>query len=136
MILTDTGPLVALINKNDGNHVRCLNTSKQLSKDALLTTWPCFTEAMFLLFQAGGYPAQAELWRWRAGGRLVLHNLSGSEIERMSMLMNQYRDRPMDLADASLIAIAESLSLKTIYTLDSDFYIYRLMNGSVLDCIP
>lgn len=52
MILTDTGPLVALINRNDPNHIVCLAAAKRLPQGPLLTTWPCLTEAMHLLFQA------------------------------------------------------------------------------------
>ena len=136
MTLTDTGPLVALVNKNDPNHRRCLDATKRLSAGPLVTTWPCFTEAMYLLFQAGGYPAQAELWRWRTAGRLVLHDLTGNEVDRMASLMDKYNDRPMDLADASLVATAERLGARHIFTLDSDFHIYRLADGSVLDCVP
>lgn len=136
MTLTDTGPLVALINKNDSNHRRCLDTAKRLPAGPLVTTWPCFTEAMYLVFQAGGYPAQAELWRWRTAGRLILHDLAGEEIDRMATLMDKYQDRPMDLADASLIAAAGRLGMQRIFTLDSDFHIYRLADGSALECIP
>lgn len=136
MTLTDTGPLIAFVNKNDPNHRRCLDTAKRLPAGPLVTTWPCFTEAMYLVFQAGGYPAQAELWRWRTAGRLSLHDLTGEEVDRMAALMEKYKDRPMDLADASLIAAAERLGLRRIFTLDSDFYIYRLLDGSALECIP
>jgi len=134
--LTDTGPLVALVNKNDPNHRRCLDATKRLPAEPLVTTWPCFTEAMYLVFQAGSYLAQAELWRWRTAGRLVLHDLTEDEIARMAALMDKYKDRPMDLADASLVAAAERLGMQRIFTLDSDFYIYRLADGSALECIP
>ena len=136
MILTDTGPLVALVNKNDPNHGRSLDATKRLPAEPLVTTWPCFTEAMYLVFQAGGYPAQAELWRWRTTGRLTLHDLTGNEIDRMVALMDKYKDRPMDLADASLVVAAERLGVQRIFTLDSDFSIYRLADGSALECIP
>ena len=91
---------------------------------------------MYLVFQAGSYLAQAELWRWRTAGRLVLHDLTEDEIARMAALMDKYKDRPMDLADASLVAAAERLGMQRIFTLDSDFYIYRLADGSALECIP
>ena len=136
MTLTDTGPLLALVNKNDPNHLGCVNATKRLRAGPLVTTWPCFTEAMYLAFQAGGYPAQAELWRWRTAGRLVLHDLTGEEMDRMAVLMDKYRDRPMDLADASLVAAAERLGMRHIFTLDSDFHIYRLVDASALECIP
>ena len=68
-------------------------------------------------------------------GKLVLHDLTASELERMITLMAKYHDTPMDLADASLVAVAESLHLKDIFSFDSDFYIYRLANGSVLNIL-
>ena len=53
----------------------------------------------------------------------------------MAALMRQYSDTPMDLADASLIAVAESQSLRRVFTLDGDFYIYRLADGSALEIV-
>ncbi len=49
MTLTDTGPLVALINRRDPNHARCLAVTRLLPNESLVTSWPCFTEAMYLL---------------------------------------------------------------------------------------
>lgn len=135
MNLTDTGPLVALVNKNDPNHAACLSASKRLPFGPLLTVWPCFTEAMYLSHRAGGYPAQAALWQLRTAGRLVLHDLTPADADRMAALMQKYRDTPMDLADAALVAAAESLSLSHIFTLDSDFYVYRLVDGSAVEVI-
>jgi predicted nucleic acid-binding protein len=54
----------------------------------------------------------------------------------MAALMAQYRDTPMDLADASLVAVAESLRLRRVFTIDSDFYVYRLADGSALEVLP
>ena len=42
----------------------------------------------------------------------------------MQELMLQYKDTPMDIADAALVSAAESLGYTSIFTLDSDFYIY------------
>ncbi|MEM8638031.1 MAG: PIN domain nuclease [Cyanobacteria bacterium P01_G01_bin.54] len=136
MNLTDTGPLVALINQNDPNHAACVTAIGRLPNAPLLTTWPCFTEAMYLLFRAGGFPAQSALWRLRSTGRLQLHPLTDTEIDRMMVLMETYSDRPMDLADASIVAAAEHLEIRRLFTLDRDFYIYRLTDGSTLEVVP
>ena len=66
---------------------------------------------MYLLGATGGYPYQAELWKLRTGGRLSLQDLTHAETDRMDALMEKYQDTPMDLADASLVVAAESLSL-------------------------
>jgi uncharacterized protein len=134
--LTDTGPLVALLDRSDAHHRACADALKQLPPGVLLTTWPCFTEAMYLAGEAGGHRYQAVLWEMRAMGRLVLQDLSSSEADRMAALMDKYRDAPMDVADASLVAVAESRSLRRIFTVDRHFRIYRLRDGSMLEMIP
>ena len=53
-----------------------------------------------------------------------------------AQLMEQYRDTPMDLADASLVATAEVLNLRRIFTLDSDFYVYRINNTGAFEVAP
>ena len=94
----------------------------------MLTTWPAFTEAMHLLGRIGGWPLQRNLWQFVEDGTLVFHANSTDEQLRMRNLMEQYRDRPMDLADASLVATAEARKDKRIFTIDGDFYIYQF-NG-------
>jgi len=41
----------------------------------------------------------------------------------------------MDLADATLVALAEERQLTRIFSIDSDFYTYRV-NGREFDVIP
>ena len=135
-MLIDTGPLVALADRNDRNHVTCVGTAKLLPADPLVTTWPCFTEAMYLLFRAGGYPAQCRLWQLRSANSLVLLDLSASDVDRIISLMDKYHDTPMDLADASLVATAERMGTKRVFTLDGDFRIYRLSDGSAFEIVP
>ena len=136
MTLTDTGPLVALINAADQHHARCAAALAALPAGPLLTTWPCFTEAMHLLWRDGGYRYQTTLWDMYRGERLILHELTAAEILRMTQLMEQYRDTPMALADASLVATAETLSLRGVFTVDRQFYVYRLGDGAALEVVP
>ena len=136
MILTDAGPLIALLTPSDPYHARCTALTRNLQSEAMLTTWVCFTEAMYFLGETGGYRLQKDLWNLQSNGRLALHILSEPEMRRMQALMDQYRDTPMDLANASLIAIAESLGLRQVFTTDSDFFVYRLTDGSALEVVP
>jgi predicted nucleic acid-binding protein len=127
--------MVALVDADDPNHDPCLAVARRLPAQPLLTTWPCFTEAMYLLGSVGGYRYQAPLWQlWRTQ-RLLLHDLTFAELQRVPTLMEKYQDRPMDLADASLLVVAESLSLRQIFSIDSDFYIYRLADGTALEVL-
>ncbi len=71
----------------------------------------------------------------RRGGKLLLLELTQAETDRMDILMNTYQNVPMDLADASLVAVAESRALKRIFTVDDDFYVYCLHDGTVLEVV-
>jgi predicted nucleic acid-binding protein len=68
--------------------------------------------------------------------RLVVADLSRSAVERSARLMNQYADRPMDLADATLVAYAEEHGHRRIFTLDADFQVYRLRGRQKFETIP
>jgi uncharacterized protein len=50
--------------------------------------------------------------------------------------MERYADCPMDLADATLVVLAEERGISRIFTLDSDFHIYRINGRKRFDLIP
>jgi uncharacterized protein len=50
--------------------------------------------------------------------------------------MKKYRDVPMDLADASLVALAKERGLRRVFTIDRDFGIYRLDGGTPFEVVP
>jgi uncharacterized protein len=135
MTLCDASPLIALINQGDNNHQRCVDILPSLSAP-LITTCACFTEAMYLLGRYGSWLAQQELWGYVSDEILVISHHTSDELTRMETLMEQYRDVPMDLADASLVAIAEVLNQRQIFTLDRDFYIYRFCGNQSFEVVP
>jgi predicted nucleic acid-binding protein len=135
MTLTDTGPLVALVDTGDDYNTVCEAQLPILSLP-LVAPWPCFTEAMHLLNRAGGGAAQDELWEFVTRGFLIIHAPSEAEQARMRELMMKFRDTPMDLADAAVVAAAEALNAVRVFSIDSDFYVYRLADGTVLEVIP
>ena len=135
MTLTDAGPLIAIIDADEPDHAACLDVLDEAPLP-LVTTWPAFTEAMYLLARAGGINGQRALWRLVQTDRLVIADLSHSAVERSATLMDQYADRPMDLADATLVAYAEEQRLRTIFTLDADFAVYRLRGRQRFETIP
>jgi len=133
--LCDTSPLVALINRKDNNHGRAVATLGTL-KGSLLTTWPCVAEAMHLLNNYGRWPTQDELWGYLEDGLVDVHESNQAERARMRKLMEQYRSTPMDLGDASLVAVAEVLNLSHIFTFDTDFYVYQIGGKKPFEVIP
>lgn len=135
MILCDTGPLVALIDADDKNHQACVSALSTLSAP-LLTTWPCLTEAMYLLGEYGGHTDQEKLWELVERGIVRIHSSSDEERVRIRALMRKYKDTPMSLADASLVTAAEVLGVSRIFTTDSDFRIYRISGKKPFDIVP
>ena len=98
MTLTDAGPLVALLDRDEPDHARCVERLQALSSP-MLTTWPAFTEAMYLVGDGLGWRGQEALWRILQRGDLRLAEAGASTVDRMERLMSKYRDVPMDLAD-------------------------------------
>lgn len=135
--LTDTSPLFALVDAKSQprESMRCRVLLPALPKP-LVTTWPCLSEAMHLTGREGGWSMQKLLARYLTTGFLHLHTPSSDETIRILQLMEQYSDRPMDLADTSLIALAETAGYTRIFSLDSDFYVYRLTDGMALEVVP
>ena len=70
---------------------------------------------MYFLGNLGGWRGQEALWRFVNENTLLLHTSSSTEISRIEELMEKYQDVPMDLADASLVALAETTGLKKVY---------------------
>ena len=127
MILTDTGPLVALFNRADGAHGGCVDTFKDID-EPIATTLPVLTEAFHLLGPTGN--STAALMDFIARGGLKVIFFDEDALMRALELMVQYADAPMDFADASLVTAAEMHSLQKIFTIDrGDFNTYRIRRG-------
>ena len=135
MILMDSSVLYALIDEQQPKHTLCHQTLNQI-RSPLITTLPCLTEAMYFAYKAGGGMLQRRLWEMLAEGFFSLYFQNEMEVSQMMALMETYHDRPMDFADASLMATAHTLNIRTVFTLDSDFYIYRFRDNGTFNVIP
>lgn len=122
-VLVDAGPLVAILDQGDPQHAACVAVLKTL-RDPLVTVWPAFTEAMYLL--GSSWRGQKALWSRVETEALTLAPLDEGDAPRMRELMEKYSDLPMDLADAALVRVAEREHLTRIFTLDRrHFSVYR-----------
>jgi predicted nucleic acid-binding protein len=134
-MLIDAGPLVSLCDRKQPTHSKCQAVLQATSVPSI-STWACFVEAMYLVGRIGGFPLQAHLWGLLDREILRLHEHDDTERKQMAELMDRYRNVPMDLADASLVAVAKSLDDLRIFTLDSDFRVYRLADGRAFEIVP
>jgi len=133
--LVDAGPLVALIDADEADHHTCVLALRQIDLP-LVTTWPAFTEAMYLLSRVGGAAGRQALWRLVFSDRLEIADLDRAGLKRSAALMDKYADRPMDLADATLVALAEIRNQRRIFTLDADFTIYKIQGRTRFEILP
>ncbi len=60
----------------------------------------------------------------RREGRLILLDITATEADYMDGLMAKYKNVPMDLADASKVAVADKRGIRQVFTIDGDFFIY------------
>ncbi len=134
MIAIDTGPIVALFDKDDDKHRLCTDIFKGI-REPLITTWPVLTEAFYLLnFSAG---AQDNLWEFIERGAVSAYHIDAAMMKVCRKLMSKYKDLPMDLADATLVAMADIEKLTTVFTLDhKDFRIYSIGHGKHFKLLP
>jgi len=132
-VLVDAGPLIALLDRGDVHHQGCVDALEGM-RGPLLTVWPAFTEAMYLLNFSRD--AQTALWEMVECEALDIAPLDRDDAPRMKALMRKYRDLPMDLADAALVRVAERDKIQKIFTLDRrHFRVYR-PSGITLSIVP
>ncbi len=129
MIIIDTGFWLALANKKDKFHPKARQIFQELKNEQFITTWPVITETCYLLQKRVGVNTQKALINKIATGQISIFQLNSSHCPRIENLMEKYRDLPMDLADASLVILAEELDESQILSVDyRDFNTYRWKN--------
>lgn len=125
MILADTGFWLALANRRDRHHEQACSWLEAL-REPLVTTWPVMTETCHLLLHRLGANSQLRFVTSCADGAFGVFPLQREDVVRITQLMEKYSDRPMDLADASLVLLAEHLGHGRILSTDErDFHAYR-----------
>lgn len=133
-ILVDTGPLVAILSSEDEHHALCVNLLREMP-GPLLSCWPVMTEAAWLLRKSPR--AVQQLLRSLNGRFIDLLPLAGAEAEGVAALMKRYEDMHPQLADVTLVYLANREKIETIFTLDHrDFSIYRLRRRGTFRIVP
>ncbi|MDH3590105.1 MAG: PIN domain-containing protein [Gammaproteobacteria bacterium] len=129
--LLDTGPIIAYLDPRDPFHAPVTQQLGQFS-GRLCTTSAVITEAMHFVAPSRNGPEL--LAGFAATANLETYDLSQSAaLTEAALLMQKYRDTPMDYADATLLLLAEHLEIKSIATLDRrGFSAYRTRQGKPL----
>jgi uncharacterized protein len=129
MIIADSGFWIALGSRRDKHHERATHAARQFSDEGFVTTWPVLTEVVHILANRVS-AAQANAFVGDvARGASVVIDLPELSLHRIETLMLRYSDLPMDLADASLVVLAEEIDDGRILSTDMrDFAGYRWKN--------
>jgi len=133
-VLFDTGVFVALLDKSEKNHERCVAFLKEF-KGKLFTTEPVLTETLYLL--GPSIKAQRACIEFLLKGGATLIPQSKESLSRASALMEKYEDIPMDFADATLVSLAEEIDVVEVLTLDRrGFSTYRIRGKTAFKIRP
>jgi len=133
-VLFDTGVFVALLDKSEKNHERCVAFLKEL-RGKLFTTEPVLTETLYLL--GPSIKAQRACIEFLLKGGATLIPQSKESLSRASALMEKYEDIPMDFADATLVSLAEEIDVVEVLTLDRrGFSTYRIRGKTAFKIRP
>ncbi len=127
--LLDTGPLVSFLASGLRHHAWAVEQWKRL-RPPLLTCEPVLTETAFLL-KRDGREADALFALLERGVIRIALSVQDEQTE-LRVLMRRYRNRPMSLADACLVRLSEIHNAGEVFTLDSDFRIYRRHGNKVI----
>lgn len=131
-VLLDTGPLVALLDRRDHFH-RWARTHFADIEPPLLTCEAVLAEACHLLHnQEGGVTAVLDLLG--RGAVKVAFSLE-EQASPVQALLIRYVNVPISLADACLVRMAELHAGSPVFTVDSDFSIYRMHGRRVVPTI-
>src|SRR5262245_41827263 len=121
-VIVDTGPLVALLVKTDDHHGWTVERLREL-RPPFLTCEPVLAEVAHLVRRVPHGPARFV--------DLLMSDLLRVDFDVMAeraavgRLLRKYADRPMSLADACLVRLAELHDGASVLTIDSDFTVYR-----------
>ena len=129
VVIADTGPLVAFLVRQAQRH-RWACEAMASFRPPLLTCEPVLAEAAHLLRRHAGEidPLLALIER----GVLHIAFSVENELAPLRQLIRRYRDQPMSLADACLVRLAELHDKPRVWTLDSDFRVYRRLGRLVI----
>ena len=128
-VIVDTGVLVALIDQDTAEHPWAREEAARLPVP-FLTSEAVLTEAAFLLAR-DGFDAD-ELFEMAESGIILVGPDFNAERKHLRTLMRTYRDVPMSLADATLVRLSELHRDCQVFTLDTDFHIYRRHRSQVI----
>ena len=121
-VIADTGPLVAILDRDDRDHAWAVREGRRLPPK-MLSCEAVLSEVHFLTQDIP--EAKDRIESWLADGRLELPFSVRDHHSLLHELMVRYASVPMSFADACLVRMSELWPEAPVFTLDSDLRVYR-----------
>ncbi len=131
-IIADAATIVALIDKRDSFHQWTASQAADLPIP-YLTCEAVISECCYLLHHI--HQGEKTVLTYLKKGVLQIDFSLSNEVEAVGNLMQKYETVPMSLADACLVRMSELTDNSSVFTLDSDFHIYRKNGRQKIDLI-
>ena len=122
IVVVDSGPLIALFDKDDNYHKKALHFIKNF-RGELISNWAVITEVTHLLDFS--VRVQIDFLNWINDGGITITDILPEDLDLIILLTQKYADLPVDFADASLVALCERMKINAIASIDKDFGIIR-----------
>lgn len=115
-MLIDSGPLIALFDKDSKYHSWAINLIRENNRE-LITTIATIHEVLQALAFSDG--AQRDFLSWVEKGAVTVAPVSEDDITRLWEITTQHEGRVLDLADATLVVLAEKYGIDKVATLST-----------------
>ena len=134
IVILDTGPWVALIDRSESRYTECVQWLKNFS-GRLYSTEAVLTEVLYILNFS--ITAQCAALDFVLESVVEIVPASTKSLKKTKNLMKKYADLPMDFADATIVCLATETRMQNVVTFDrKDFTIYRLPKNQSFTIMP
>ena len=135
-IIADTGALLALIDRDDKHHQPMVHFVTN-SQETFIVPSPIVTELCYMLVEHISTEAEITFLRALTNREMVLEHFTLNDLNRAIEILEQYRDAELGMVDATVMAMAERMKIKTILTVDHrDFGLFRPINCEAFTLVP
>jgi len=135
-MLLDTSALYAIADRDDTWH-KAMVAAVESGAGERIVPVSVLSEACYLLGAHLGVAAERQLLRALIDGELVLEGIDRRDLERADVVLQKYADAKIGFVDASIVAIAERLDVRTIATTDRrHFSMFRPKHCRAFELVP
>lgn len=117
MIIADTGPLYALVDRSDAWHKRVVEWWEK-NRQPITIPVCVLPEVCYLLHTRISPQAEAAFVRSIANQEIPVEPLELEDIVRAEVLLRKYSDLELGFVDATVVATAERLDAAEVLTTD------------------